>query len=134
MKLIIAGSRDLIVPPSFISSCIHMYDLEPTEIVSGASGQEEDGYNVTHYANGIDGCGERWAFDNDLAVRRFSAKFKTLGLKAGPIRNEEMAKYADALLLIWDGVSRGSLSMRTKMIGKPIYEVVVRTRPTVRYP
>jgi hypothetical protein len=30
---------------------------------------------------------------------------------AGPIRNGEMAKYADALIVFWDGKSRGTKNM-----------------------
>jgi hypothetical protein len=39
-----------------------------------------------------------------------------------------MAEYADALLLIWDGESKGSLNMKQRMIGlkKPVYEVVLK--------
>jgi hypothetical protein len=39
-----------------------------------------------------------------------------------------MAEYADALLLIWDGSSRGSANMRQQMErrGKPVYEVILR--------
>lgn len=33
------------------------------------------------------------------------------GRAGGPIRNAKMAEYGDALLLIWDGKSRGSQSM-----------------------
>jgi hypothetical protein len=39
-----------------------------------------------------------------------------------------MAEYADALLLIWDGKSRGSLNMKQQMLKleKPVYEVIVK--------
>jgi hypothetical protein len=39
-----------------------------------------------------------------------------------------MAEYADALILVWDGKSRGSASMKREMekLGKPIYEVIVK--------
>ncbi len=38
-----------------------------------------------------------------------------------------MALYGDALLLIWDGKSRGSTSMRNEMkkLDKPVYEVIL---------
>lgn len=29
----------------------------------------------------------------------------------GPIRNAEMAEYADAVILMWDGKSKGTLNM-----------------------
>jgi hypothetical protein len=39
-----------------------------------------------------------------------------------------MVDYADVLLLIWDGESRGSKNMKETMIklGKPVYEVILR--------
>lgn len=36
------------------------------------------------------------------------------GKMAGPIRNLEMAKYADGLIAFWDGKSRGTRDMITK--------------------
>jgi hypothetical protein len=41
----------------------------------------------------------------------FSADWDKLGKRAGVLRNEDMAKKADALVLIWDGESRGSANM-----------------------
>ena len=40
-----------------------------------------------------------------------AANWKVNGNKAGFIRNEEMAKYADACLILWDGKSRGTKNM-----------------------
>jgi hypothetical protein len=116
------------VPVEFIAGCVAACGLNPTEVVSGACGIAEDDPGKPEFARGIDGCGERWAFDHNIPIHRKPAKFKTLGRKAGPLRNREMAEYADALLLIWDGQSAGSRSMLTQMIGvnKPIYEVILR--------
>jgi hypothetical protein len=41
----------------------------------------------------------------------FPAKWDKYGKAAGPLRNREMAAYADALILVWDGKSRGSANM-----------------------
>jgi hypothetical protein len=40
-----------------------------------------------------------------------------------------MAEEADALLLIWDGESKGSANMKKEMLfkNKPVYEVILRT-------
>jgi hypothetical protein len=37
-----------------------------------------------------------------------------------------MAEYGDALLLIWDGKSKGSKNMKARMKGmqKPVFEVI----------
>lgn len=41
-------------------------------------------------------------------MKRFPAKWDLLGKGAGYARNVEMARYADALILIWNGMSKGS--------------------------
>lgn len=119
MKLIIAGSRTISPSYGFIDCAIKMlrpFEQGPiTEIVSGA-------------AQGVDAEGEHWASHMNVPVKRFPANWEKHGKAAGPIRNKEMALYADALLLIWDGDSRGSMNMRDNMrkLNKPIYEVIVR--------
>jgi hypothetical protein len=99
-KVIIAGSRhirdyNLVVAAIKESG----WKDQITEVVSGG-------------ADGVDKLGERWAMDNLLYVRRFNANWKAYGNRAGPIRNLEMAKYANALILVWDGESKGSKSMK----------------------
>jgi len=70
---------------------------EITEVVSGT-------------ARGVDMLGERYARDNGIPIHPFPAKWEN-GMSAGYVRNEEMAIYADALISVWDGVSRGSKHM-----------------------
>lgn len=99
MKLIIAGSRDL--PPKKILSAIeeHIEQFgEITEVVSGT-------------ARGADKAGEVWAELNNIPVKKFPANWEQFGKSAGYKRNLEMAEYADAALVIWDGRSRGSKHM-----------------------
>ncbi len=116
MKLIIAGGRTLEVHPLFIDSAILALSLNPSEVVSGG-------------AKGIDAVGELWADEYwNVPIKRFEAEWEEYGKAAGPIRNAQMAAYADALLLIWDGESRGSANMRRQMeqLKKPIYEVILK--------
>lgn len=91
-------------------------------------------------AKGIDLAGKEWANEDwkqdyptcddqgPIFVKEFPADWDKFGKGAGPIRNKQMADYADALLLIWDGESRGSANMKSQMekLGKPIYEVILR--------
>jgi hypothetical protein len=81
---------------------------------------------VTGKAKGADTLGEKWArCVANLPVKEFPADWKTHGLKAGPIRNGEMADYADGLIVfIWNG-SRGSANMLEQMQNrnKPCYVV-----------
>ena len=113
MKVIIAGTRNLKISKQQILISLDNFILNPTEIVSGNSGN-------------VDIAGEIFALELGLKVTRFKANWE-LGKKAGPIRNKEMALYADVLLLIWDGKSKGSANMKKEMLSlnKPVYEVVL---------
>jgi hypothetical protein len=118
-KLIIAGSRDLNLHyPLCISDFVtHFLDISrPKEIVSGG-------------AKGIDIAGEEYAATRYINIKRFLPDYKSYPSKVAPImRNKEMAKYADGLLLIWDGESRGSANMKEEMLklNKKVYEVIIK--------
>lgn len=120
MKLIIAGSRHLHPTVEEIQYFCFYYEITATEIVSGA-------------AKGVDTAGEKFANSVNLPVIKFPADWKRDGRAAGPIRNKIMAEYADALLLIWDGKSRGSRNMRevAQRKGIRIYEVLVKDSETL---
>lgn len=62
-------------------------------------------------AKGVDTVGEWWATAREIPVRPFPANWDLYGLSAGPIRNEEMAKEADGLIVLWDGKSSGTGNM-----------------------
>jgi hypothetical protein len=103
MKTIIAGSRDICHTSNFIRKAIFHYldqfkEWEITEVVSGT-------------ANGPDIIGELWAQKNFLPYRQFPAQWAKYGNKAGPLRNQDMADYADACICFWDGESRGTQDM-----------------------
>ncbi len=114
MKLIIAGSRNINFDTAYdiiVQKCL---ELKPTEIVTGNSGNVDLAGNL--YANNI-----------GHPLSKFNPDWEQFGKSAGPRRNRLMAKYADVLLLIWDGKSRGSSNMKQEMTyhGKQIYEVVI---------
>ena len=98
MKVIIAGSRDI---TDYDTVCDVMkqfnetHKIQITEVVSGT-------------AKGIDQLGERWAKDNKVAIKKFPANWDLYGRAAGYRRNEEMAAYAEVVIAIWDGVSKGT--------------------------
>jgi hypothetical protein len=118
MKLIIAGTRtlnfDIGTIQNLIDASIPM-NLEIKQIVSGT-------------CQGIDQSGEHYADFQNIQVKRFKPDWKKHGNAAGPIRNAEMAEYADALLLIWDGESKGSANMKMNMtkLNKPVYEIIIK--------
>lgn len=66
---------------------------------------------VSGGAKGCDTYGEAWAKVNNIEIRRFPADWDRYGKGAGPIRNEEMAQYAEALIAVWDGRSSGTKDM-----------------------
>lgn len=97
MKTILAGSREGITYDNVLKA-METCPWTPTEIVSGK-------------ARGVDTLGEKWAKENDIPIKEFRADWNKHGGIAGILRNEEMGKYADALVAVWDGESKGSKHM-----------------------
>lgn len=99
MKTVIAGSRDINNSDFLIGleNCPFLKHI--TVVISGT-------------ARGADKFGESWAQWKDIPVMRFPAEWDNYGSRAGYLRNELMADVADAVIIIWDGVSNGSRHMR----------------------
>ena len=66
---------------------------------------------VSGTARGADQLGERYAIERGLPVKQFPADWDRYGKSAGYKRNAQMAEYADAAVIFWDGTSRGSKHM-----------------------
>lgn len=94
MKLIIAGGRDYKLTAG---DWERLGKIQISEIVSGC-------------AAGADKGGEYYADQHGLPVSRFPADWDMHGKAAGPIRNRQMAEYADGVALFKGG--RGTSSMR----------------------
>ena len=107
MKVIVAGSRS-ITDYKMVKEAIEKSGFDVTEIVSGT-------------ARGVDRLGEKWARENGVPIHMFPADWDRHGKAAGYIRNTDMGKYADALICVWDGDSKGSKHMIDIMykFGKP---------------
>jgi hypothetical protein len=126
MKVIIAGTRykDKVNKIPF------------SDFVLVAKGVERSGYNITEVvcgmAIGVDKLGEQYARLKNLPVVEMPANWNAHGKAAGPIRNREMAKYADAAIIVWDGASPGSRNMINEMIrlNKPYYIVMTESEDT----
>jgi len=118
MKLIIAGSRSLSGRSGLVEKAIEKSGF--TDIVEVVSGT----------AVGVDRLGEIWGLANKKNVIQFPANWGEFGKSAGFRRNISMAEYADALLAIWDGASRGTAHMiqQMRLRNKPvsIFEVIHR--------
>lgn len=97
MRTIIAGSRE-VTDYAIVAKAMQFHAEEVTEVVSGG-------------CRGVDALGEEWARNHSIAVKVFPADWNAHGKAAGPIRNRKMAAYAEELVAIWDGKSRGTANM-----------------------
>jgi hypothetical protein len=115
MKLIIAGGRDYQLNSFDYQrlDIIHRV-LKLTEVVSGK-------------ARGADRCGEIWAARNNVPIKPFPADWDNLGKRAGFIRNQEMAAYADAVALFPGG--RGTNNMYDEACGRGLLIYDFRVPP-----
>ena len=109
MKVIIAGSRGItdyaIVEQAFRSS-----KFDATLIISGT-------------APGVDRLGEQVAFNYAISIAKFPANWTRYKQQAGVFRNIIMSEFADALVAVWDGRSKGTKHMIELMeaLGKPVF-------------
>jgi hypothetical protein len=97
LRTIIAGSRS-ITSLRIVAETIRESGFKITQVVSGG-------------ARGVDSLGEEWAAIWKVPVVRFIPDWGKHGKRAGYLRNSDMANYADALIAIWDGKSRGTKHM-----------------------
>lgn len=105
MKVIIAGSRDLSLRTEDIAKAVAAAGHDPHTMVC-----------VTGGAPGIDQAGDKWARENNVdrvVLHANWGKHRRPGRKnpAGPIRNGQMADYADALIAIY---RKGKLTPGTR--------------------
>lgn len=124
MKLVIAGSRHFDVDELRncfeINQTLGLFDIDwPKQFVHGGCPTGTDAW-ANHVTD------EYW---DTTPTKVFKAEWEKYGNRAGPLRNKKMAVYGDALLLIWDGESRGSKSMKEAMLElkKPVYEIILKS-------
>ena len=122
MRIIIAGSRT-INKESYVETAVaqafnkwmsenqdEWQNYIAPEIVSGG-------------AQGVDFLAELYAKKHTLKFTEFKANWKANGRAAGFLRNTQMAEYADALIAVWDGKSKGTFHMMSEMVkrNKPVF-------------
>ncbi len=109
MKILIAGSRS-----------ITDFDLTPlipsdaTVIVCGG-------------ANGVDRLAEEYADRHRISKIVLQPQYEKYGRAAPLKRNEDMVNTCDMILVLWDGVSKGSQYTieYAKKLGKPLRVIMV---------
>jgi len=115
MKVIIAGSRTFNDYKLLYDSCEKaLSNSNNIEIVSGT-------------ANGADKLGERYANEKGYKVTQFPADWTNHGKRAGYLRNNQMAVYADALIAFWDYKSKGTGHMIDLAKANNIKVIVINT-------
>lgn len=111
MKVAIVGSRT-IHDANILELAIKESKFDIIMVISGG-------------AIGVDTLAEQWAARNNMATLIFRPRWDMYGKKAGFIRNERIAREADACIAIWDGTSKGTESTIDlfNKLNKPIYVV-----------
>ena len=128
MKVIVAGSRDY-CDPTWVSFAIADSGFQLTELVHG----DCDGVDRTAAA-----LYKEKAESGEITIAPFPAQWSIFGNEAGPIRNHQMAQYADVLVLIWDGPRAKKKSGSRLMLkfmkdeGKPIKEYHIQPDGTLK--
>lgn len=113
MRTIVAGSRDC-VNAALVWQVLDACPFHISMVIYGD-------------CRGVDRIGKDWAQHNFKSYVPYPADWDKHGKPAGPIRNTEMAKNADALVLIWNGSSSGSADMlkKAKARNLEIMQVIV---------
>ena len=109
MKLLIVGSRS-----------ITSFDLSPhipadVELI------------ITGGAKGVDTLAEEYAREYGIPTVTVKPAYEKYGRAAPFCRDEEMVDMADTVLVVWDGVSRGSKHTAdyARKTGKPLILVTI---------
>ena len=108
MKLMIAGSR------SITNFDISQYICNDVDLI------------ITGGANGIDTLAEEYADKHKISKLVLRPRYNKFG-KAAPLkRNEKMIEIADEILVIWNGISRGTSYTinHAKKLGKKITVII----------
>lgn len=116
MKVIVCGGRDF-DDYNFIADILDGFVWMIDEVVCGE-------------CRGADMMGAVWAADNGRWAEKFPAKWDVHGRAAGPIRNEEMANYAQGCIAFPGGRGTADMVRRAKSKGLLVIEVTPPNPPT----
>lgn len=93
MRTVVCGSRT--APLGAVFTAMEACGWVPSVVLSGG-------------ARGADNYGELWASSKSIPVERYPAEWDKHGKAAGFIRNAEMVSKSEAVVAVWDGLSRGT--------------------------
>jgi predicted Rossmann fold nucleotide-binding protein DprA/Smf involved in DNA uptake len=110
IKLLVIGSRSI---TDFDLSPYIASDIDA--IISGG-------------ANGVDHLAEQYADQHRLSKFIFRPQYQRYGRAAPLKRNEQMVDMADSILIVWDGISKGTQYTLNyaKKHNKPIILIDIR--------
>ncbi|QIX62746.1 DUF2493 domain-containing protein [Hymenobacter sp. BT18] len=109
-NIAVVGSRSIRSCTALIQRLV---ELEPARLISGG-------------ATGVDSLAATWAQANRVPLLELRPDYATHGPTAAPhVRNVEIVRQADLVLVVWDGRSKGTLSAlrAARRLGKP-YELL----------
>lgn len=120
-KVIVAGSRNF-TDYTFASKILDkaFSNRKPDRIICGL-------------AKGADMIGLQYALAHKIAICEYPADWEHEGKSAGYNRNVRMADVADAVVVFWDGESRGSKHMIEIAVNKGLPVIVCRYRENKIY-
>lgn len=104
MKVIVCGGRDFTDYGGMerhLDFYLQNMDKKTLEICEGE-------------CEGADSLAKEYAELKGYKVKEFPADWAKYGNAAGPIRNTEMAAYAELCIAFWDGKSKGTRDMLKK--------------------
>jgi predicted Rossmann fold nucleotide-binding protein DprA/Smf involved in DNA uptake len=110
MKMVVAGSRFAELGAEDLAKLDAIHAAEGvTELASGG-------------AKGVDQAAEVWAESRGIPVRRFKPDWQRYGRGAGPVRNREMATYADLVVVFPGGSGTRNMLSEAKKAGKRVFD------------
>ena len=90
MKVAVIGSRNIVVE--------NIGEYLPNGVAEIMSGG----------AKGVDSCAREYALKNNILLKEFLPEYEKYGRAAPLRRNMEIISYADVVVALWDGESRGT--------------------------
>ena len=103
----VVGSRN-ITDFELLASILKKFKIE--KIISGG-------------AKGVDNLAARYARENNIPLQEIKPDYNQYGRIAPLIRNKEIIKQADQVIVLWDGKSTGTVNAmnHAKKLNKPVH-------------